>query len=96
VPDGLTVDRDGFIWSARWDGGCIERYDPAGKLERTLKVPAQFPTSVMFGGDDLRDLYITSARVELSAEAKQRPSQNGDLFRIRLDVGGFPEPHFAG
>lgn len=96
VPDGLTVDQEGFIWSARWDGACIERYDQTGRLERTITVPAQFPTSVAFGGDDLRDLYITSARVELNAEKRQVPSMDGDLFRVRLDVGGLPEPYFAG
>ncbi len=95
-PDGLTVDREGFVWSARWDGGCIERYDPDGNLDRRITMPVRFPTSLAFGGAELRDLYITSARLELTPEEKARPSPDGDLFRVRLDVGGFPEPLFAG
>lgn len=96
LPDGLTVDQEGFIWSARWDGSCVERYSPTGKLDRRISVPARHTTSVTFGGDDLRDLYITSARGELNDEEQGQPSMDGDLFRIRLDVGGFPEPMFAG
>ncbi|MFN8375589.1 MAG: SMP-30/gluconolactonase/LRE family protein [Anaerolineae bacterium] len=96
LPDGLTVDREGFVWSARWGASCIERYDPAGKLERSITLPAQYPSSLMFGGDDLRDLYITSARIDMTPEEKQRPSLDGDLFRVRLAVGGFAEPAYAG
>jgi sugar lactone lactonase YvrE len=95
-PDGLTVDQDGFVWSARWGGSCIERYDPDGKVERTIPIPARSPTSMAFGGDDLRDLYITSARNALKEEERKHPSADGDLFCLRVDVGGFPEPLFAG
>ncbi len=96
VHDGLTVDSQGFVWSARWDGWCVERYDPDGKLERTLRLPVQRPTSVMFGGANLDELYITSARMELSeAELAQAPL-SGDLFCAYVGVKGLPEPKFAG
>lgn len=96
VPDGLTVDHEGFIWSARWDGWRIERYDPQGKLERTIPMPVQRPTSVMFGGADLDTLYITSARTELSAADLADQPLAGDLFCLHPGVRGLVEPRFAG
>lgn len=95
-PDGLTVDSEGFVWSARWDGARIDRYDPDGRLERSITVPARFPTSLTFGGDDLRTLYVTSALLEIPHERRAQHPVDGDLFRIKLDIGGLPEPKFAG
>ncbi len=96
VPDGLTVDSQGFIWSARWDGWRIERYDPQGKLERSIPMPVQRPTSVMFGGPNLDVLYITSARMEFSDEELTKQPLAGDLFAMQVDVKGLPETRFAG
>ena len=95
-PDGLTVDSQGFIWSARWDGWRIERYDPQGKLVRTIPVPVQRPTSVMFGGSNLDVLYITSARMELTPQDLASQPQAGDVFCLQVDVKGMPEARFAG
>ena len=61
LPDGLTVDAEGFLWSAEWYGGCVARYDPDGKLERRISVPAKQVSSINFGGPDLTDIFITSA-----------------------------------
>jgi sugar lactone lactonase YvrE len=61
LPDGLTVDAEGFVWSAEWYGGCVARYDPDGKLERRISVPAKQTSSLAFGGPDLTDIFITSA-----------------------------------
>lgn len=61
LPDGLTVDAEGFVWSAEWYGSCISRYDPDGKLERRISVPAKQVSSLAFGGPDLRDIFVTSA-----------------------------------
>lgn len=61
LPDGLTVDAEGYIWCAHWFGGCVVRYDPDGKIERTLTVPAKQTSSIAFGGTDLTDIFITSA-----------------------------------
>jgi sugar lactone lactonase YvrE len=96
VPDGLTVDSEGFIWSARWGGWCIERYDPQGRLEQTIQLPVECPTSVMFAGADLDTLYITSARVEIPLERRIDFPQAGDLFSFKPGVRGLPEPMFAG
>ena len=61
LPDGLTVDADGFVWSAEWYGSCIVRYDPNGKVERRIETPAKQTSSLAFGGPDLTDMFITSA-----------------------------------
>ena len=61
LPDGLTVDAIGFVWSAEWYGSCIVRYDPEGKVERRIATPAKQTSSLTFGGPDLTDIFITSA-----------------------------------
>jgi L-arabinonolactonase len=96
VPDGLTVDVEGFVWSARWGGWCIDRYDPSGRLERSISVPVEFPTSVMFGGQNLDQLFITSARIEIPAHERSERHLDGDLYRIQPGVKGIPETRFAG
>ncbi len=88
IPDGLTVDADGGVWVALWDGGVVQRFDPDGRLDRTLTVPGGWITSCAFGGAGLRTLYITTARVDLDAEAQQRQPHAGSLFAIELDVAG--------
>ncbi len=96
VPDGLTVDRDGCIWSARWDGWKVVQYDPQGKVMQEIRLPVQRPTSCMFGGPNLDVLYVTSARLDLSASDLASQPQAGDLFRLHVDAVGLPEPFFAG
>lgn len=96
VPDGLTVDAQGFIWAAFWGGWCLNRYDPQGKLERTVQLPVECPTSVAFGGPDLEDLYITSACMEIPLTERANRPQDGNLFRVRGLAKGLPEPLFAG
>lgn len=66
-PDGLTVDADGCVWVALWGGAAIRRYTPEGKLDRVLPLPVSRPTACAFGGADLGDLYVSSARVGLEA-----------------------------
>ncbi len=61
LPDGLTVDADGFVWSAQWFGGCVVRYDPGGAVERKVALPARQITSLAFAGLSLTDIFVTSA-----------------------------------
>lgn len=96
VPDGLAVDSEGFIWSARWGSWKVSRYDPSGKLEREVRLPVQYPTSCAFGGDRLDELYVTSARTRVSEEQIREQPFAGDLFRLKTGTRGLPEPKFAG
>jgi len=66
-PDGLTVDADGCVWVALWDGGAVRRYTPDGSLDHVITLPTRRVTACAFGGPDLTDLYITTARVGLDA-----------------------------
>jgi sugar lactone lactonase YvrE len=61
LPDGLTVDAEGFVWTALWYGGRLQRYSPQGKLDREIYFPATQTSSVTFGGPDLDEMYVTTA-----------------------------------
>jgi sugar lactone lactonase YvrE len=91
-PDGLTVDADGCVWVALWDGGAVRRYTPAGELDRVISVPAPRTTACAFGGPDLTDLYITTARTGLAAP----PPLSGSLLVIPGAGRGLPQPAFEG
>lgn len=94
-PDGMVVDAEGFIWLALWKGGAVHRYTPGGRLDRVLKLPAQLVTKCAFGGANLEDLYITTARAGLDAEAAARQPMAGGVFRARPGVRGRPASRFA-
>jgi len=96
LPDGLTVDSEGFIWVARWFGGGISRFDPDGKLERTIDFPVGQTSSVMFGGKDLNEIYVTSASVLWESKLAPpghdySPPRGGPTFRLIQDIQGRPE-----
>jgi sugar lactone lactonase YvrE len=96
VPDGLTVDQEGYVWSAHWDGWRVSRYDPEGGVDRVIYLPIQRPTSCAFGGPNLDQLFITSAWTGLSeAERKDQPFA-GDLFMLPTDVQGQIESFYLG
>ena len=82
-PDGLTVDANGFIWVALWDGGEIRRYSPDGELDISVELPVSRVTSCTFGGDILQDLYITTSRFGLDSKAMESEQLAGSLFVIR-------------
>ncbi len=96
IPDGLSVDSEGFIWSARWGGWKVTRYDSTGKVEREIQLPVECPTSCTFGGERLDELYITSAWTALSEEQKKQQPYAGDLFRVKTDIKGLERPKFVG
>jgi len=95
VPDGLAVDSEGCVWSARWGGWKVVQYDPDGVAMEEIRMPVEQPTSCTFGGEDLRDLYITSAWTELPKDARQRQPLAGDLFRLHVSTPGLPLTFFA-
>jgi sugar lactone lactonase YvrE len=95
-PDGLAVDAEGYVWSARWDGGKVTRYDPTGRAVQELHLPVKHITSCAFGGPDLADLYITSAWSPLDDAGRAAQPQAGDLFRARPGVRGLPVSRFTG
>lgn len=95
-PDGLIVDEEGYIWSAHWNGWKISRYDPSGKRAREIKLPVANVTCLAFGGEQMNELYITTAWFMLSDQQRQEQPLAGDLFRIKTDVKGLAEPMFKG
>ena len=102
--DGSTVDEEGCVWNAMVIGGELIRYDPDGRVERRIGMPVRNITSVMFGGPELDEIYVTSmARVSHPATHDHFAEQSnpqfgaGALFRIRgLGIRGIEEPRFAG
>ncbi|MET7984348.1 MULTISPECIES: SMP-30/gluconolactonase/LRE family protein [unclassified Streptomyces] len=91
-PDGLTVDAEGCVWVALWDGGAVRRYTPDGTLDRVLELPVRRPTACAFGGAGLTDLYITTARTGLTAPHPMA----GSLLVVPGAGKGLPQPEFAG
>ncbi|MBN2004482.1 MAG: SMP-30/gluconolactonase/LRE family protein [Anaerolineae bacterium] len=88
VPDGMTVDAEGHVWSARWDGGCLVRYTPAGEEVQRITLPARKVSCVTFGGEDYTDMYVTTANIE---GKKREGAGAGVLFRLNLGIRGLPE-----
>jgi sugar lactone lactonase YvrE len=96
IPDGLTVDREGCVWCAIYGGSRVTRFSPKGKVLAEISLPVSQPTSCAFGGKDMNELFITSASEGLSEEARKLEPKAGDLFVIKTDVQGCPEPKFLG
>lgn len=95
-PDGATVDVDGYLWNARYQGGCLARFAPDGRVDRLVELPVSQPTSCAFGGSDLRTLYVTTARQRLGADALAAEPLAGALLALDVGVAGRVEPLFAG
>lgn len=96
TPDGLTVDSQGFVWSAQWDGWCVTRYDPEGRVERVINLPVPRPTSCTFGGADMKTLFVTTARIRLSAQQLTEAPLSGSVLAIAVGIAGLADPAFAG
>jgi sugar lactone lactonase YvrE len=94
-PDGLTIDIDGNLWSALWDGWCVACFAASGEEITRIQLPIPRPTSVTFGGPDLTDLYITSACVGLSQKEIQKCHTAGDVFCISALAHGMPTHSFG-
>jgi xylono-1,5-lactonase len=90
-PDGMTVDADGHLWIAHWDGSRISRFTPDGKRERSIALPARQVTNICFAGQELERMFVTSA----ANGGLEAP--HGALFEI-CDPGvtGLPPGRFGG
>jgi L-arabinonolactonase len=95
-PDGSTIDAEGYIWNARWGGGCVLRFAPDGSVDRALPLPCDLVTSCAFGGPDLDTLYVTTARFALDEAGLAKQPQAGGLFAVEPGVKGLPSGRFAG
>jgi len=97
IPDGLTVDAQGYVWSAQWYGGCIVRYDPDGRIERRIQLPVKQISSLAFGGDELTDVYVTTAgkniKLSIAPKGYDYSSKNvgGFVYRCNLGIRGKKE-----
>ena len=87
-PDGATVDAQGGLWSAQFDGACLVRYDAGGRMDRVVRLPVSKPTSCTFGGPDYRDLYVTTATRGLDASARAAQPLAGRVLVVDVGVQG--------
>ena len=88
TPDGMTLDTEGNIWTAIWDGWKVIQLNPEGKILTEIALPVQRPTSLAFGGKDFKSLFITSAFVGLSESERQSQASAGNLFMLKTSSSG--------
>ena len=94
-PDGSTVDREGFVWNAEYNGWRIVRYSPDGGIDRVVEMPVQSPTCCAFGGDDLDTLFVTSASRDVPDSELHNQPDAGGLFAVDVGSVGLPEAVFT-
>ena len=86
-PDGSTIDVDGCLWNCRYGGSCIVRFDPTGKVDQVIEMPVQNITNCVFGGKDLKTLFVTTA----SNKGENQNDLDGSLFAINLKYQGLED-----
>jgi sugar lactone lactonase YvrE len=96
LPDGMTVDAEGGVWVCLFGGGAVRRYCEDGALDAVIPMPVTNPTSLAFGGPDLRTLYVTSARHGMSSEQLAAEPEAGAVLALEPGVAGLPGNRFAG
>lgn len=94
-PDGAIVDAEGFLWNAHWGGGCVVRYTPDGRIAARIRLPVSQPTSLAFGGPQMKHLFVTTARDGLDGDALLRQPQAGNLFVYETDIAGLADAEFV-
>ena len=95
VPDGATVDTDGYLWVAVFDGWRVMRFAPDGSVDRQIPLPVQRPTSCIFGGPELATLYVTTARSRLSEAELEAQPLAGSILAIEPGGKGLPSVRFG-
>lgn len=93
-PDGMVLDREGYIWSCSWEGHKMMRYSPEGMLEEAIELPVSRPTKCAFGGSDFKTVLVTSASSNVNS-SEQLDQPNGTVFLMDLDVAGVPVTLFG-
>jgi len=95
-PDGLTVDAEGYIWCAHWNGGRLTRFSPDGQTDKIIEFPVPLVTSCTFGGKLLDTLFVTTARTGLTESTLSKAPLSGSLFAFKPRVLGLPTERFFG
>ena len=90
-PDGAVCDAEGYLWNAQWGSSRIARYAPDGTFDMAIHLPASQLTCPAFGGPDLKTLYVTSARENLSKQALENEPEAGKTFFLEVDIPGLNE-----
>jgi D-xylonolactonase len=94
MPDGMTVDGFGMVWCAMWGGSAIICLSSHGQVMRRISVPAYNVTALCFGGEEMRDVFITTATDGVGKEMMNRHPLTGNLFKYRVETPGLSEPLF--
>jgi D-xylono/L-arabinono-1,4-lactonase len=88
LPDGATLDAEGHLWSALWDGSCVVRFFPNGKIDEKITFPALKTSSLTFGGENYTDIFVTTAG---GNKKQENGSLAGALFHLKSQIRGLPE-----
>lgn len=96
LPDGSAIDAEGYIWNCRVVGGsCLLRFRLDGQIDRVVELPCSWPTSCVFGGENLETLFVTSARFTMEESHLKAHKQEGALFAVNVGVKGLPCNRFG-
>jgi len=88
APDGSTIDSEGFIWNCRWGGSCVVKIDPKGRVDQIYDLPVENVTNCVFGGNDLKTLFITTAN------NSDKNKYDGSLFALNVNTPGIEDNKF--
>jgi sugar lactone lactonase YvrE len=92
-PDGMTIDSQGNLWVALWDGAAVHAYSPHGQLREVVELPTPRPSACTFGGTDLTTLFVTTSALNLDRSADPVA---GSVFAATVGVSGTAVHRFAG
>ena len=87
-PDGMTIDSEGYLWNCHFNGWRVTRYAPDGKIDRVISVPTQAPSSCCFGDDDLKTIFVTTAKRDVKQSDLINQPLAGCVLSMRMDVAG--------
>jgi len=91
----LTVDTEGYVWSAHWGGSRISRYDHNDQVDQVIEIPDPMVASMAFGGKNLKKLFVTTSRLNMEKDQTKVSPLSGGLFVIDIDCEGMQETMFC-